>query len=67
MSTTLLAARLRSLEEFGVVRREATGRSTSYELTAAGEALRPIVMAVGHWGAEWIGSRLQQASSTSAS
>jgi DNA-binding HxlR family transcriptional regulator len=59
MSTTLLAARLRTLEEFGVVRREATGRSTSYELTAAGEALRPIVTSIGHWGAEWIGSRLQ--------
>ena len=59
MSTTLLAARLRTLEEFGVVRRTVSGRATAYELTAAGEELRPIVTAIGHWGAEWIGSRLQ--------
>ncbi|HET6292918.1 MAG TPA: helix-turn-helix domain-containing protein [Kribbella sp.] len=58
MSPTLLAKRLRTLEDFGVVRRTETGRSTSYELTAAGEELRPIVMALGHWGARWIGSRL---------
>ena len=59
MSTTLLASRLRTLEEFGVVARIGSGRTTTYELTAAGEALRPIVMAIGHWGAEWIGSRLE--------
>jgi DNA-binding HxlR family transcriptional regulator len=59
MSPTLLAKRLRTLEEFGVVRRTQSGRSTSYELTAAGEELRPIVMALGHWGARWIGSRLR--------
>jgi len=59
MSPTLLAKRLRMLEEFGVVRREQDGRRTSYQLTAAGEELRPIVMALGHWGARWIGSRLR--------
>ena len=59
MSTTLLASRLRTLEEFGVVRRTVSGRSTAYELTSAGEELRPIVTAIGHWGAEWIGSRLE--------
>jgi DNA-binding HxlR family transcriptional regulator len=59
MSPTLLAKRLRTLEEFGVVRRHTSGRSTSYELTPAGEELRPIVMALGHWGARWIGSRLR--------
>ena len=59
MSPTLLAKRLRTLEEFGVVRRLVDGRRTSYELTAAGEELRPIVMALGHWGSRWIGSRLR--------
>ena len=59
MSPTLLAKRLRTLEDFGVVRRHGQGRRTSYELTAAGEELRPIVMALGHWGSRWIGSRLQ--------
>jgi DNA-binding HxlR family transcriptional regulator len=58
MSPTLLAKRLRTLEEFGVVRRHEDGRQTSYELTPAGEELRPIVMALGHWGSRWIGSRL---------
>jgi len=58
MSPTLLAKRLRTLEEFGVVRRLEAGHGTSYELTPAGEDLRPIVMALGHWGAAWIGSRL---------
>ncbi|WP_299446392.1 helix-turn-helix domain-containing protein [uncultured Phycicoccus sp.] len=58
MSPSLLAKRLRTLEEFGVVRRTERGRATSYELTAAGEELRPVVLALGHWGARWIGSRL---------
>jgi len=58
MSPTLLTKRLRTLEDAGVVRRTEEGRATSYELTPAGEELRPIVMALGHWGARWIGSRL---------
>ena len=37
-------------EEFGVVRRTVDGRATTYELTDAGESLRPIVLAIGHWG-----------------
>lgn len=57
MSATLLAQRLRKLEQIGVVERH--GNSNEYRLTAAGEELRPIVMALGHWGARWIGSRLQ--------
>ena len=59
MSTSLLAQRLRQLEEFGVVRRHAAGKVWEYSLTDAGEELRPIVMALGHWGARWIGSRLR--------
>ncbi|HTT14014.1 MAG TPA: helix-turn-helix domain-containing protein [Burkholderiaceae bacterium] len=60
MSASLLALRLRRLEEIGVVRRIANGRTSEYRLTAAGEELRPIVMALGHWGARWIGSRLKR-------
>ena len=59
MSTSLLAQRLQRLEEFGIVRRAAAGKVWEYSLTAAGEELRPIVMALGHWGARWIGSRLR--------
>ena len=59
MSPTLLVKRLRTLEEVGVVGRSGECRKTSYHLTPAGEELRPIVMALGHWGSRWIGSRLQ--------
>ncbi|HEU5135779.1 MAG TPA: helix-turn-helix domain-containing protein [Steroidobacteraceae bacterium] len=58
MSTTLLSQRLRKLEEIGVVTR-ANGAG-EYQVTAAGEELRPIVMALGHWGSRWIGSRLKR-------
>jgi DNA-binding HxlR family transcriptional regulator len=59
MSTNLLAQRLRHLEEIGVIQRTATGKVWEYSLTEAGEELRPIIMALGHWGARWIGSRLR--------
>jgi DNA-binding HxlR family transcriptional regulator len=61
MSTSLLVQRLRKLEEVGVVKRvQGAGTSAEYHLTGAGEELRPIVMALGHWGARWIGSRLRR-------
>ena len=60
MSATLLAQRLRKLEQIGVVRREAGTGAPQYHLTAAGEELRPIVLGLGHWGARWIGSRLHK-------
>lgn len=59
MSTSLLAQRLRHLEDIGVVQRTAVGKVWEYGLTEAGEQLRPIIMALGHWGARWIGSRLR--------
>jgi DNA-binding HxlR family transcriptional regulator len=56
VSRTLLAQRLRMLERLGLVRRQTTsaGRAGGYELTTAGEALSPIVWAMGHWAAEWM-------------
>jgi len=59
MSTSLLAKRLQTLESAGVLKRTQAGKVWEYSLTEAGEALRPIVMALGHWGAKWIGSRLR--------
>lgn len=59
MSTSLLARRLQTLEAAGVVKRTAVGKVWEYGLTDAGEELRPIVMAMGHWGAKWIGKRLR--------
>jgi DNA-binding HxlR family transcriptional regulator len=60
MSATLLAQRLRKLEEMGVVRRVQGANGSEYQLTPAGEELRPIVLQIGHWGARWIGSRLKR-------
>ena len=59
MSTSLLSQRLRHLEDMGIVRRSAAGKVWEYSLTEAGEELRPIVMALGHWGARWVGGRLR--------
>ena len=54
MSTSLLTQRLRHLEQCGIVQRQAVGKVWEYQLTEAGEALRPVVMGLGHWGARWI-------------
>src|SRR6186713_1912144 len=59
MSATLLTQRLRKLEEIGVIERVRAGKTWEYHLTPAGEELRPIVVAIGHWGARWIGGRLR--------
>jgi DNA-binding HxlR family transcriptional regulator len=59
ISSTLLAQRLRSLEKLGVVKRTLSAQGPEYRLTPAGEELKPIVLALGHWGARWVGSRLR--------
>jgi DNA-binding HxlR family transcriptional regulator len=54
IATNLLADRLRQLEEQGVIAREAAPppvATTLFRLTPRGEALRPVVMALGEWGA----------------
>lgn len=55
MSRSLLAARLRSLEDSGlVVRRDREdGKGTEYCLTPAARELEPIVMGLGVWGTRW--------------
>lgn len=55
ISRTLLAHRLRSLERRGLVAHEASapGRPGRYVLTPAGEALTPVVRALGRWAAQW--------------
>lgn len=58
MSQSLLAKRLRKLEEVGVLERKRGAGGWEYHLTPAGEELRPIILSMGHWGARWIGSRL---------
>jgi DNA-binding HxlR family transcriptional regulator len=60
MSPTLLSTRLQTLEEAGlVVRKPSDGHGHwEYHLTSAGEELRPIVDAIGHWGQTWARSKL---------
>jgi DNA-binding HxlR family transcriptional regulator len=60
MSPALLAKRLRTLEECGIVAAEpiAGGRGFEYRLMQAGEDLRPIIELAGHWGQRWVRSQL---------
>ncbi|MFZ0158070.1 MAG: helix-turn-helix domain-containing protein [Kineosporiaceae bacterium] len=55
-SRSLLAQRLRELERRGLVTHEASspGHPGTYTLTAAGQALTPVVWAMGAWAAEWM-------------
>lgn len=55
ISPTLLKARLRLLEDEGIVVRvkRAEGDGFEYELTASGQALGPVVMALGEWSTSW--------------
>ena len=55
MSPSLLSKRLQQLERAGIVDRLVDGADVRYELTPAGQELRPVVEAVGSWGARWIG------------
>lgn len=55
ISRSLLAARLRHLEDAGVLERR-TGRrrnATEYQLTDAGSALEPVIEGLGAWGVRW--------------
>ncbi len=56
--TNILAARLKDLEQYGVVRRRRLpppAASTVYELTDYGQELRPVLHVLAHWGARSLG------------
>jgi DNA-binding HxlR family transcriptional regulator len=56
--TNVLAARLRQLENGGVVEKRKLpppAASTIYELTEYGRGLRPVLHALAHWGARSLG------------
>jgi DNA-binding HxlR family transcriptional regulator len=58
IGTNTLTARLKLLEEAGVVQRrllELPDRGTVYELTDYGRELEPILMALGRWGTKSMG------------
>lgn len=55
-SRDILADRLRKLESAGVVERRQYSEHPprfEYHLTAAGEALRPVLLALTQWGSNW--------------
>jgi DNA-binding HxlR family transcriptional regulator len=59
MSSALLSQRLKELETSGIVeRRTGEGNKTEYHLSQAGLELRPIIEALGFWGARWMPGRL---------
>lgn len=55
ISRSVLAQRLRHLQRVGLVERhaDADGQRSLYLLTQAGRDLRPVVRAIGNWGARW--------------
>jgi DNA-binding HxlR family transcriptional regulator len=55
ISRSLLTERLRTLEHNGIVERRPGpgGKGIVYELTEAGEALEPVIQALGIWGERW--------------
>ena len=56
MSPTLLNARLRSLEEHGILVRKKVPEKKSYEyrLTPSGLQLKSVVREMGKWGMQWV-------------
>lgn len=53
MSRPLLSQRLRELAAAGVIKRDEAG---TYHLTEAGQALGPVIVAMGVWGQRWVES-----------
>jgi DNA-binding HxlR family transcriptional regulator len=60
MSPTLLAKRLRHLEEFGIIIRKKLSNQKGYEyrLTAAGKELSPLIEVLAVWGMRWARGQL---------
>lgn len=62
-SPALLSKRLKELAREGIFerRRPESGRGWTYHLTRAGEEFRPLVEALGVWGAALVAARACQA------
>jgi DNA-binding HxlR family transcriptional regulator len=60
MSRTLLAQRLRQLEDAGIIQSAAKtkGRGQEYFLTPAGEEFRTLIEGLGEWGQRWARSHI---------
>lgn len=53
--SNVLAARLKELQEAGIIRRAPRSRIIVYELTPYGRELEPVVLALGAWGFKAMG------------
>lgn len=53
--SNILAARLKQLQESGIIRRVPRSRIIIYELTPYGHELEPVVLALGAWGFKAMG------------
>lgn len=60
ISPTLLSARLKQLADAGVLDIVGSKGSYTYNLTAAGLELRPLVELLGAWGHRWVRSNLDK-------
>jgi DNA-binding HxlR family transcriptional regulator len=59
MSPSLLSKRLVEMREAGIIEEVSSSKGAKeYQLTAAGEDLKPIVMALGNWAQRWVDSKL---------
>lgn len=58
--SNILAARLKELQEAGVLRRAPRSRVIVYELTPYGRELEPVVFALGAWGFKAMGVPRQE-------
>lgn len=53
ISASLLKQRLDKLELAGLLTRKRINGAAAYELTAAGQDLRPVLASIGEWGQRW--------------
>jgi DNA-binding HxlR family transcriptional regulator len=53
MSRSLLARRLKQMEQANLIVRVPVGKSHVYRLTEAGNALRPLINQFAEWGSRW--------------
>jgi DNA-binding HxlR family transcriptional regulator len=53
--SNILAARLKELQEAGIIRRAPRSRVIVYELTQYGRELEPVLLALGAWGFKAMG------------
>jgi DNA-binding HxlR family transcriptional regulator len=54
ISPSVLAQRLKAMEEDGLISRRTGPGGATYHLTEAGEELRPVVELLGQWARKWI-------------